>query len=179
MIVSELENERRLIQRLYAREEPAMTLFYNQYHRTLYSIIWRLVRHDELTEDILQESMLKIWLSFATYDTSKGRLFTWALNISRNLAIDRLRERRYQEARRTDSLAENTAHLVAPTTFQPEHIGVRDWLTLLPNTDRELMEILYLKGHTQVEASEHFKVPLGTVKSRVRRIIGTLSRAVN
>ena len=179
MTFSELENERRLIQRLYARDGQAMTLFYQQYRRTIYHVIRRLVRHDELAEDILQESMLKIWLSFATYDASKGRLFTWALNISRNLAIDRLRERRYQEARRTDSLAENTAYLVAPTTFQPEHIGVRDWLTILPNTDRELMEILYLKGHTQAEASEHLQVPLGTVKSRVKRIIKTLSRAVN
>lgn len=156
-----------------------MTLFYTQYHRALYYFIWRVVRHNELAEDILQESLLKIWLSFATYDTSKGRLFTWALNISRNLAIDRLRERRQQEARRTVSLAEEAEQLAAAATFQPEYIGVRDWLTLLPNNDRELIELLYFNGHTQVEASECLQLPLGTVKSRVKRIIKTLARTVN
>ena len=175
----DVENERILVQRLCAREEPAMALFYKQYKRALYQVIWRIVQHHELAEDILQESMLKFWLSVATYDASRGRLFTWALNISRNLAIDRLREARYRDAQRTTSLSEGFEHLVAATTFQPEHIGVRDWLNLLSASDRELMEVLYLKGHTQVEASKHLQLPLGTIKSRVTRIIKTLARAVN
>jgi len=179
MLSLELENERLLIQRLYARDEQAMALFYKQYQRALYQVIWRLTRHHELAEDILQESMLKFWLSFATYDASRGRLFTWALNISRNLAIDRLREPRHRDARRTLSLSADFDHLVEATTFQPEHIGVRDWLSLLPASDRELMEVLYLKGNTHVEASEYLQLPLGTVKSRVRRIVKTLARAVS
>ncbi|MGI4742425.1 MAG: RNA polymerase sigma factor [Janthinobacterium lividum] len=179
MLSLDIKNERLLVQRLYAREEQAMTLFYTQYRRTLYNVIWRIVQHHELAEDILQESMLKFWLSFATYDPTKGRLFTWALNISRNLAIDRLRAARHRDAQRTTSLSEEVDYLVAATTFQPEHIGVRDWLNLLPAHDRELIEVLYFKGHTQVEASEHLQIPLGTVKSQVRRIIKTLAQAVN
>ena len=101
------------------------------------------------------------------------------MNISRNLAIDRAREPRYRDARRTTSLSADFEHLVASTTFQPDHIGVRDWLNLLPARDRELMEVLYFKGHTQVEASEQLQIPLGTVKSRVMRIIKTLARVVN
>ena len=59
MIPLDVENERLLIQRLYARDEQAMTLFYQQYRRALYQVIWRIVRQNELAEDILQESMLK------------------------------------------------------------------------------------------------------------------------
>jgi RNA polymerase sigma-70 factor (ECF subfamily) len=171
------EQEAILIQRLYARDEQAMTLFYQHYHKSLYHFIWRVVRHDELAEDILQESMLKFWLSFASYDARKGRLFTWALNLSRNLAVDKLREARYKQARRTTSLPEADGdYLVAASCFQPEHIGVRDWLAVLPASDRELLDTLYFKGYTHVEAAEHFQLPLGTVKSRVSRILKHLTR---
>jgi RNA polymerase sigma factor (sigma-70 family) len=175
----EQDNELHLVQRLYARDEKAMTLFYRNYKQALYHSIWRLVRQDELTEDILQESMLKFWLSFAHYQAGRGRLFTWALTISRNIAIDRLREVRYREAKRTHSLSEqDVAYLVAAPTFEPEHIGVRDWLNVLPLSDRKLMEALYLQGHTQREAAKALRLPLGTVKSRSARIVRTLARVV-
>jgi RNA polymerase sigma factor (sigma-70 family) len=172
------DEERQLIQRLCAREEQAMALFYQRYHRALYQVIWRIVRHDELAEDILQESMLKFWLSVATYDATRGRLFTWALNISRNLAIDYVREARYWQAQQTISLSEGFDHLVATTSFEPEHIGVRDWLDLLATHDRELLETIYFKGHTQAEAAEQLHLSLGTVKSRLYRLIQALAHAL-
>ncbi|WP_409334019.1 RNA polymerase sigma factor, partial [Staphylococcus aureus] len=86
--------EKELIRRLYARDEAAMSLFYKNYSKALYYTIWRIVRQDQLAEDLLQECMLKFWLAFPRYDPSKGKLFTWALNIGRNLAIDCLREQR-------------------------------------------------------------------------------------
>ena len=67
----------------------------------------------------------------------------------------------------------------APATFRPEHIGVRDWLLLLGPSDRQLLDLLYLQGYTQVEAAEELRLPLGTVKSRAGRIIRTLARVMN
>ena len=157
-----------------------MALFYKNYSKALYYTIWRIVRHDELAEDILQECMVKFWLSFPKYDASKGKLFTWALNIARNLAIDCLREQRYRDSQRTQSLTDSNApERPAPPTFQPEHIGVREWLELLGPTDRHLLDLLYLKGYTQTEAAEELNWPLGTVKSRASRIIRLLSRAIS
>lgn len=152
-----------------------MAFFYKNYKQALHQVIWRIVRQDELTEDILQESMLKFWLAFPTYDASKGRLFTWALNISRNLAIDRLREQR-RATQRTHSLSNPEAQvLAAPATFQPDHIGVREWIALLAPSDQQLLDLLYLRGYTQAEVADELRLPLGTVKSRGRRIIRTLS----
>jgi len=167
--------ETQLVRRLYARDETAMTHFYQNYKSALYATIWRIVRHDELAEDVLQESMLKFWQTFAAYDSSRGRLFTWALNISRNLAIDYLRAQRKLTQRTTD-FPEHEAELAAPTTFRPEHVGVRDWLAILPAADRQLVDLLYIQGYTHPEAAEALQLPLGTVKSRVRRIIRTLAR---
>ncbi|MGI4741835.1 MAG: RNA polymerase sigma factor [Janthinobacterium lividum] len=175
----EQDHELQLVQRLYARDEKAMTFFYRNYKQALYHAIWRIVRQDELTEDILQESMLKFWLSFADYQAGRGRLFTWALTISRNIAIDRLREVRHRAAQRTSSLSEQDfPYLIAAPTFQPEHIGVHDWLNVLSTSDRELMEALYFKGHTQVETAEALRLSLGTVKSRSARIVRTLARVM-
>lgn len=180
MKLSGQDNENELIRRLYARDEAAMGLFYKNYGKALYYTIWRIVRQDELAEDLLQECMVKFWLAFPKYDASRGRLFTWALNIARNLAIDCLREQRYRDAQRTHSLTEELLpNRAAPATFRPEHIGVRDWLELLGPGDRQLLDLLYLKGYTQVEAAEELRLPLGTVKSRAGRIIRTLARVMN
>ena len=180
MKVFEQSLEDELVSRLYARDEAAMSLFYTKYSKALYHTIWRIVRQDELAEDILQECMLKFWLAFPKYDARKGRLFTWALNIARNLAIDCLREQRYREAQRTQSLTDtNAPDRPAPPTFRPEHIGVRDWLELLGPPDRLLLDLLYLRGYTQTEAADELRLPLGTVKSRVSRIIRTLARVMN
>lgn len=179
MKLLEKEAEKELVLRLYARDETAMELFYKNYGKALYYTIWRIVRQDELAEDILQECMVKFWLAFPKYDASRGRLFTWALNIARNLTIDHLRDQRYRDAQRTYSLTEETVpNWPAPATFRPEHIGVRDWLQLLGPSDRQLLDLLYLKGYTQVEAAEELQLPLGTVKSRAGRIIRTLSRVM-
>ena len=157
-----------------------MSLFYNNYSKALYYTIWRIVRQDQLAEDILQECMLKFWLAFPKYNPSKGRLFTWALNIGRNLAIDCLREQRYRDALRTYSLAEGLPlERAAPPTFKPEHVGVRDWLELVNPSDRQLLELLYLQGYTQTEAAQELHLPLGTVKSRVGRVIRALARVMN
>ncbi|GAA4499473.1 hypothetical protein GCM10023172_18100 [Hymenobacter ginsengisoli] len=156
-----------------------MAFFYKNYKQALHHTIWRIVRQDELAQDILQETMLKFWLTFPNYDTSKGRLFTWALTIARNLAIDRLRAMR-RIVQRTHSLSEEeVAQLAAPTAFRPEHVGVRDWLALLAPDDRQLLELLYMQGYTQAEAADELKLPLGTVKSRGRRIIRALARHIN
>jgi RNA polymerase sigma-70 factor (ECF subfamily) len=177
LLKPELEQE--LIRRLYARDESAMALFYKNYGKALYHTIWRIVRQDELAEDLLQECMLKFWVAFPKYDSAKGKLFTWALNIGRNLAIDCLREQRYREAQRTHSLSDDKMlNRAAPATFRPEHIGVRDWLELVAPADRQLLDLLYLRGYTQTEAAEELSLPLGTVKSRAGRIIRTLARVI-
>ncbi|MVN79234.1 sigma-70 family RNA polymerase sigma factor [Hymenobacter sp. HMF4947] len=154
-----------------------MTYFYKNYHKALQATIWRIVRDESLAQDVLQESMLKFWLSFPAYDSRKGRLFTWALNIARNLAIDRLRMAR-QTSQRSQPLTEELTSTLTAASFNPDHIGVRDWLTLLSPADRQLLEVLYFQGFTHTEAADELQLPLGTVKTRIGRIIRTLAQAV-
>jgi RNA polymerase sigma-70 factor (ECF subfamily) len=100
--------------------------------------------------------------------------------LSRNLALDQLPNSHYKKAKRSISLLEAEEEpFIADRSFKPEHIGVWELLTALPADDRNLMEVLYFKGYMQSEASEHLQVPLGTVKSRVKRIVAQLARNVN
>jgi RNA polymerase sigma factor (sigma-70 family) len=167
--------EAELVQRLAARDEQAMAVFYRQYHRALYAAILRLVRQPEVAQDVLQDCMIKIWAAFPSYDARKGRLFTWALRISSNLAIDALRQQRTRTAQVYALDQQDSATWVAPITFRPEHIGVREWLTQLPPRDHALLDLLYLQGYTQVEAADALHLPLGTVKSRVTRSLRQLA----
>lgn len=178
MELTEQEEERLLVQRLYARDELAMTLFYQRYKSALYRRILRVVRQPEQAEDILQDCMLRVWLAFPTYDVNKGRLFTWALNIGHNLALDSLRRQRRRAPYSHPLSKELATSLLAPTAFHPEHIGVREWTALLLPADQQLAELLYLQGYTQSETSQTLGLPLSTIKSRSRRIIRTLMRAV-
>ncbi|WP_246601852.1 RNA polymerase sigma factor [Hymenobacter profundi] len=178
MIAEPTAVEAVLVQRLYQRDENAMLLFYNQYSAMLYGVILRIVKHTHLAEDVLQESMLKIWHSFPSYNPMRGRLTTWALNICRNKAIDELRAQRARGAERTTSLPSKLPTSLQPlaTTFRPEHVGVRELVHDLSPAAQELLDMLYFQGYTQQEAAEALGEPLGTVKSRARAAISVLAR---
>ncbi|MDO7876049.1 sigma-70 family RNA polymerase sigma factor [Hymenobacter sp. ASUV-10] len=174
------ENEDELIVRLQARDAAAMTLFYRQYGKLFYPVILRIVRNVPAAEDVLQDSMVKIWSSFAAFDPEKGYLFTWALRICRNAAIDHLRDRRVRDAQRTQSLdGSGAAQQAAPPAFLPEHVGVRELTQRLRPEYRRLIDLLYFEGLTQVEAAERLQMPLGTVKTHSRQAIKELIKMLN
>ncbi|WP_345226212.1 RNA polymerase sigma factor [Hymenobacter koreensis] len=172
-------SEEQLVARLRAQDESAMTEFYDKYSSALYGVILRIVRREEEAEDVLQESLVKIWHSFHSYDPSKGRLFTWVLNVSRNLAIDKIRSRQYRVGSRSQSLEDSPAeHTPAVTTFRPEHIGLQEMTRQLNPDQQQIIDLLYFGGYTQSEAAEELNLPLGTVKTRARAAIKVLSKLI-
>ncbi|CAN5275510.1 hypothetical protein BH09BAC3_BH09BAC3_21580 [soil metagenome] len=124
---------------------------------------------------------LKIWDKVATYDSSKGRLFTWMLNIARNQAIDKTRSREMSQGRKTDDID----HLVNridrrdSENLAIDAIGLKETLMRLPEDQRFVIDHLYLKGFTQSELAEEFNIPLGTVKTRTRMALKELRSILN
>ncbi|OGX82149.1 RNA polymerase sigma factor [Hymenobacter coccineus] len=156
------------VQRLRAGDGAAVQQFCQRYRRALLALIGRLVRNPESAEDVLQESLLRIWLSLATYDPARGRLYTWAGRICTNAAVDHLRSRAANLARRTQplaALAEAGIEPVAPITFRPEHIGLAALLGQLRPAHRRTLELVYFEGCTYAEAAEEQGVPLSTTKT--------------
>ena len=156
-----------------------MTIFYDKYSAALYGVILRIVKKEETAEDVLQEAMVKIWHSFPSYDASKGRLFTWVMNVSRNLAIDKIRSRQYRVSSRTQPIEESAAlRQAAEPSFRPEHIGLQEMTRQLNPDQRQIVDLLYFGGFTQSEVAEELNLPLGTVKTRARAAIKVLSKLI-
>ncbi|WP_238388043.1 RNA polymerase sigma factor [Hymenobacter sediminis] len=174
-----LETEVLLVQRLRDRDEGAMTIFYDKYSAALYGVIMRIVKKEEIAEDVLQEAMVKIWHSFPSYDAEKGRLFTWVMNVCRNLAIDKIRSRQYRVGSRTQPIEESAAlRQAAEPSFRPEHIGLQEMTNQLNPEQRQIVDLLYFGGFTQSEVAEELNLPLGTVKTRARAAIKVLSKLI-
>ena len=89
--------EDELVLLLKNKEQHAFNYLYDNYSPALYGIIYKMVENKELAEDILQDTFIKIWNNFSNYDSIKGRLFTWMLNITRNLTIDSLRSKDFKK----------------------------------------------------------------------------------
>ena len=177
--LAEATNETALVQRLLARDEQALRLVQERYAKNLEAVILRLVRDPALAQDLLQEGLLKIWLSIGTYDPGRGRLFTWMVRVCCNHAIDAMRSPRQRFHQRSMPLEERGAQQApAPVTFNPEHIGLRELTLHLKPRQREVIDLLYFGGCTQVEAAKQLGIPLATVKTRARAALVALALLV-
>ncbi|QYJ67820.1 RNA polymerase sigma factor [Flavobacterium litorale] len=165
-----------LLEQIYKKDDKAFTLLYDMYAKSLYGIIFNLINDKEESEDILQEVFVKIWKNIDSYTTSRGRFFTWILNIARNTAIDRLRSKSRNNSKKNlssdnfvDILDNNTA-----ITYKIDAIGIREFIKKLKPRCIRIMDLLFFKGYTQQEASEELQIPLGTVKTQNRNCIKEL-----
>lgn len=165
-----------LIERLKQQDASALSELYDAYSGALYGVVLRIVRTPETAEQVLQDVFLKAWRNIEYYDPAKGRLFTWLVNIARHAAIDAVRSAQYRQQQKTDSL-ETLVHHPGGQGIHADHIGVRELVAQLEEKHRTLIELLYFQGYTQEEAAEAVGIPLGTVKTRVRRALRELRRA--
>lgn len=170
-------DEEALVQRLLSRDEQALRVLHDRYASNLRTVVLRLVRDEYLAQDVLQEGLLKVWLSIASYDAQRGRLFTWMVRVCCNQAIDALRNPRHRFHSANKPLETDSAQQAHATpTFNPEHIGLRELTLSLKPRQREVIELLYFRGCTQAETAEQLGIPLPTVKTRARAALQALAQ---
>jgi RNA polymerase sigma factor (sigma-70 family) len=174
-VKTKLEEE--LVSRLRSQDPGAMAVLYDNYSKALFGVILRILRNQQIAEDVLQESFLKIWVSIDTYDEEKGRFFTWILNIARNQAIDKLRSKEYKKDFRTDSIECGGKTFVGDNTTsdKADQIGLKELTQKLKPEQKILVDMLYFEGYTQSEVAEELNIPLGTIKTRIRAALKVLS----
>lgn len=162
--------EERLITALRNRDPRGIEEIYRAYAINIHGILMKILKDAELSNDALQEVVLKIWSSFHNYDASKGRLFTWILNLARNYAIDRLRSRQLKNSGKNASLDDcfHEAEHFHQVQHNIDTIGLRKLVAGLKPEWREAIEAVYFKGYTQAQAAELLKLPLGTLKTRIK-----------
>lgn len=172
--------EEDLVAMLKGGDESAFSYLYDHYSGALNGIIYKMINDTALSEDILQEAFVKIWNNFSSYDSSKGRLFTWMLNITRNLAIDTMRSKGYKKQSKIQS-SENAVDNVSNNINEKERfdaLGIRKHVTLLKEDQKRIIELAYFEGFTQNEISQKLGIPLGTIKTRMRSAISELKKSL-
>jgi len=174
-------SEEELVRALANREKIAVEALYDMYSSSLFGVISRIVIDTTTAEDVLQETFVKIWHSFSSYSTEKGRLFTWMVNIARNLSIDKIRSKDFKNQSKNRELENNVTFIDEQrnTVYKPELLGIKDLVETLKPEQKAIIDLVYFKGYTHVEAAEELGIPLGTIKTRLRMAIQLLRKHFN
>ena len=163
-------SEAELLQGLQAHDEQAFSYLYDHYSKALFAVILPFVQQQDVAEDILQEVFVKVWQHIQSYNESKGRLYTWMLNIARNHAIDRIRSKDFNNQSKTTELPINVYNN-ADGDSRIGDVGLKKTLSNLPDDSRVLLELAYFQGYTHDEIAKITGLPLGTIKTRLRNTI--------
>jgi len=171
-------SEEELVLLLQRKDQQAFSYLYDNYSGALNGIICRMVDEVQLAEDILQEAFLKIWNNFGQYDSNKGRLFTWMINLTRNLTIDILRSKGYKKQQKIskDENSVTNYHDKSYGADKFDSIGLRKQVANLKPEQKSIIDLAYFNGYTQEEISKELGIPLGTVKTRMRSAIMELRK---
>ncbi len=172
--------EQELVTRLQQKDQQAFSYLYDNYAAALNAVVYRMVEDKELSEDILQEAFVKIWNNFTNYDKTKGRLFTWMLNLTRNLTIDTLRSKGYKKQSKISGDENSVSNLQDNNSGieKFDTLGLKKQLSTLKADQRLIIDMAYFNGFTQDEISKELGIPLGTVKTKMRTAILELRKFI-
>jgi RNA polymerase sigma factor (sigma-70 family) len=168
--------EEDLIKGVRGRCGHKFKVLYKMYAPALMGIISRIVKSDVVAEDVMQETFVKIWNSIDGYEPSRGRLFTWLAATARHTAIDQLRSRAQLNSDKNSDIEDFSLEVEGKYQefFNPDTIGIRQLTINLPASEKEILDLIYFQGYTHSETAEKLDIPLGTVKTKLRRAIGSL-----
>jgi RNA polymerase sigma-70 factor (ECF subfamily) len=162
------------LERMARGDHEALAELYDRHGRLVFSLALRILRDQSDAEDIVQDVFSQAWRQAARYESSRGNVIAWLLNLTRSRAIDRLRGRRA----RPDTAAADPATLELPDRAQPvdeqialstEAARIRAAVDELTVLQRVAIELAFYEGLTHVEIAERLELPLGTVKTRIRQ----------
>jgi RNA polymerase sigma factor (sigma-70 family) len=149
-------------------EQHALAELYDRYGRTAYGLALRILRDEALAEDAVQEGFLAVWRTAPRFVPERGKASTWILTLVHRRAVDVVRR---EQRRRADVLDEAAGPVGASVEEEAwlrlQRERVQDALRLLPDQQREALELAYYGGFTQSELAERLGQPLGTIKSRM------------
>jgi RNA polymerase sigma factor (sigma-70 family) len=155
---------------LKTRSGDAFAELYDKYSGAIYSIICKMVTTTNIAEELLQDVFVKVWKNSDKYDESKGSLFTWMLQITRNTCIDYLRTGQHKMQLNTDTQLERHETIATSNEihYNTENTELRGLAFKLEYKYRQIIDLVYFWGYSQEEVSQMLNIPLGTVKTRSR-----------
>ena len=171
--MEELQAE--LLRRIAAQDRDALSEFYDQTARPLFSIACRMLGNVADAEEVIQDVFVQIWTKAGKFDAKKGQPFHWVLALTRNRCIDGLRARQRRSRIMVDMSGElelEQAVELAPVDaplMEHDNAVIQSVVNNLPKDQRQAIEMAFFGGLTHQEIAESLNEPLGTIKARIRR----------
>jgi RNA polymerase sigma-70 factor, ECF subfamily len=176
-----------LIARVRDGSSEALDEIYRRYASPVYSLVWKILQNPEESEDVALDVFWQIWRQASRYDAGRGAPPAWIFTLARSRAIDRLRARHRKE-NRTISF-DDPAVVLDPLDQEatPDQVAsyrqnrdvVREAMKVLSAPQRGAIELAFFQGLTHVEIAEKLRLPLGTVKTRIRQGLIRLRRQMD
>jgi RNA polymerase sigma-70 factor (ECF subfamily) len=160
-----------LIRRMAGGDRNALAELYDKLSRPLYATARHILNDAAEAQDVVHDVFLALWENAATFDSGRGAAFSWAVTLTRNRAIDRLRSRANRARLLGDSVPEDLGYdaEAALAELGDRAAAVRAALAALPQEQKRALELAFFSGLTQKEIADQLSEPIGTVKARIRR----------
>ena len=165
-----------LLARITNRERVAFEELYTRYSNILYATAMKFLKEDADAQDVVQDVFIQIWDKARLYDPAKGKPLTWALTLTRNRSIDRIRAIQRRSRLRDDfekeTVADESAGIreaLSGVDASEKSQILRDAVGKLSSEQRKVIDLAFFGGLTQSEIAERLGEPLGTIKARARR----------
>ena len=171
-------NEDTLTAALKQHDQEAFRYLYNNYKAALFTIIHQIIADKEIAQDVLQEAFITAWKNIDKYDASKGRLFTWLFNVTRNCAINTTRSKAFKSEQKNDSFDNYVTYIdeKGSDNLNINQIGLRKQVQLLREDYKNVVELSYFNGFTHEKIAKILAIPVGTVKTRLRNALVDLRK---
>ena len=172
----------RLVQAIGAGSQPALQSLYEQTHRIVFTLIFRIVNNRETAEELTVDVFYDVWRRAPVYDPADGSVVGWILNQARSRAIDRLRFE-HRQKRFDNHLHDSVTATVAndaERACQVDEQGrqLRSALLVLTPEERRAIETAFFSELTYQEVAAKLNQPVGTVKTRIRSGLAKLRKAL-
>ena len=165
-----------LLARVAQRERAAFEQLYDRYKNILYATAMKFLKEDADAQDVVQDVFIQIWDKAKLYDPAKGKPLTWALTLTRNRSIDRIRAIQRRTRLRDDfgkeTVVDESAGMreaLSGVDAGEKNQILREAVGRLSPEQRKVIELAFFRGFTQSEIADRLGEPLGTVKARARR----------
>lgn len=170
-------SQQEIIDGLRQGKQEAISVAFDQYGAAIYGVVLRMVGDAVVAEEITQDVFMKLWTKWEQFDPKRGKLPTWLLQIARNTALDHLRKKSFQNQLKTDPVDFAVSNSNHPSNEMViDTIGLKEIVESLDSDARTVIELAYFSGMTHTEIAQHLDLPLGTVKTRLRKAFGDLKK---
>lgn len=159
--------EQQIVELLANGDKKALNLLYENYSDSLYGVILKVTINEELAQDALQETFIKVWKNAKKYDSKKAKLFTWLYRIAKNTAIDKLRSFNNRFEKEVQ-INKSNVYILPTANLNQDVIDLKEHVARLDMKYQIVLKALFFEGMTQQEASNELDIPLGTIKSRLK-----------